>query len=31
MIKIVVSRYNEDISWTRQFQNVVIYNKGNFW
>jgi hypothetical protein len=25
---IVVARYNEDISWTDQFQNVVIYNKG---
>ena len=27
-IKIVVSRYNEDIEWTKQFDNVIIYNKG---
>ena len=27
-IQIVVSRYNEDIAWTKQFPNVVIYNKG---
>ncbi len=26
--RIVVARYNEDIDWTRQFSNVVIYNKG---
>jgi hypothetical protein len=25
---IVVARYNEDISWTTQFPNVIIYNKG---
>lgn len=27
-ISIVVSRYNENIDWTKQFKNVVIYNKG---
>jgi hypothetical protein len=27
-MKIVVARYNEDISWTKQFTNVLIYNKG---
>lgn len=26
---IVVSRYNENVEWTKQFQNVIIYNKGN--
>lgn len=25
---IVVARYNEDVAWTKQFANVVIYNKG---
>lgn len=25
---IIVSRYNENIDWTRQFPNVLIYNKG---
>ena len=25
---IVVARYNEDVEWTRQFPNVLIYNKG---
>ena len=25
---IVVSRYNEDVSWTKQLPNVRIYNKG---
>ena len=25
---IVVARYNEDIQWTKQFPNVIIYNKG---
>lgn len=29
MIQIVVSRYNEDIAWTKQFENVLIYNKGD--
>jgi len=27
-IKIVVSRYNEDIEWANKFDNVIIYNKG---
>tara|TARA_Y100000591_G_C21853784_1_gene713468 strand:- start:2014 stop:2580 length:567 start_codon:yes stop_codon:yes gene_type:complete len=25
---IVVARYNENIEWTKQFSNVIIYNKG---
>lgn len=25
---IVVARYNEDLEWTKQFSNVIIYNKG---
>ena len=25
---IVVARYNEDLKWTKQFSNVIIYNKG---
>jgi len=28
-LSIIVSRFNEDITWTRQFPNVIIYNKGN--
>jgi hypothetical protein len=28
-ICIVVARYNENIEWTKQFPNVIIYNKGN--
>lgn len=27
-MKIIVARYNEDISWTFLFKNVIIYNKG---
>ena len=27
-MKIIVSRYNEDVEWIKQFQNVLIYNKG---
>jgi hypothetical protein len=27
-MKIIVSRYNENISWTKQFPNVIVYNKG---
>jgi hypothetical protein len=27
-ISIIVARYNEDVSWTKQFPNVVIFNKG---
>lgn len=26
---IVVARYNENIEWTTQFPNVIIYNKGD--
>tara|TARA_B100000035_G_scaffold314193_1_gene329792 strand:- start:12135 stop:14495 length:2361 start_codon:yes stop_codon:yes gene_type:complete len=26
--KIIVSRYNENIDWTKNFNNVIIYNKG---
>lgn len=26
---ILVARYNEDVEWTKQFSNVIIYNKGN--
>jgi hypothetical protein len=25
---IVVARYHEDVEWTKQFPNVIIYNKG---
>ena len=25
---IIVARYNEDVEWTKQFPNVIIYNKG---
>ena len=27
--KIIVARYNENIEWTKNFNNVIIYNKGN--
>ena len=27
--QIVVCRYDEDISWTKSLENVVIYNKGD--
>jgi hypothetical protein len=26
--KIVVARYNENVEWTLQFTNVIVYNKG---
>lgn len=26
---IIVARFNEDVEWTKQFSNVIIYNKGN--
>lgn len=26
---IVVARYNESVKWTKQFSNVIIYNKGH--
>jgi hypothetical protein len=25
---IVVARYNEDLNWTKNFSNVIVYNKG---
>lgn len=25
---IIIARYNEDINWSKQFSNVIIYNKG---
>lgn len=28
-MKIVVSRFNESIEWTKQLDNVIIYNKGS--
>ena len=28
-ICIIVARYNENLEWTKQFSNVIIYNKGN--
>jgi hypothetical protein len=28
-MKIIVARYNENIDWTKKFNNVIIYNKGN--
>lgn len=28
MLQLVVARYNEDVQWTKQFDDVVIYNKG---
>lgn len=27
-INIIVARYNEDVNWSKQFPNVIIYNKG---
>jgi len=27
-VRIVVSRYNENVEWTKAFSNVTIYNKG---
>ena len=27
-VTIVVARYKEDVEWTKQFSNVIIYNKG---
>jgi len=26
---IVVARYNENVEWSKQFPNVIVYNKGN--
>jgi hypothetical protein len=28
-MNIIVARYNEDVEWTKQFENVIIYNKGD--
>jgi hypothetical protein len=28
-MKIIVARYNENLEWTKQFKNVLIYNKGD--
>ena len=28
-MKVIVARYNEDISWTRNIDNCLIYNKGS--
>jgi hypothetical protein len=27
-MKIIVARYTENMEWTKQFNNVLIYNKG---
>jgi len=27
-MKIIVARYHENISWTKSFSNIIIYNKG---
>jgi len=27
-MRVVVSRYNEDVEWTKHFDDVLIYNKG---
>jgi hypothetical protein len=27
-MNIVVARYQEDVSWTKEFSNVIVYNKG---
>jgi len=27
-MKIIISRYNENIDWSKEFNNVTIYNKG---
>ena len=26
---VVVARYNEDVEWSKQFSNVIVYNKGD--
>ena len=28
-MQFIIARYNENISWTNQFDNKIIYNKGN--
>lgn len=27
-MQVVVARYNEDVSWTKGYNNVIVYNKG---
>jgi hypothetical protein len=27
-MNIIVSRYNEDVSWTKEYNNIILYNKG---
>jgi len=27
-MQFIVARYNENVEWTKQFKNVIIYNKG---
>lgn len=29
IVDIVVARYNENVEWSKQFKNVIIYNKGD--
>lgn len=29
VLNIVISRYNEDISWAKDLSNIIVYNKGN--
>jgi len=29
-MKIIVARYNENIEWTKQLDNIILYNKGGF-
>ena len=26
---IVIARYNESLEWSKNFSNVIVYNKGN--
>jgi len=26
--QMVIARYNEDVSWLKNYENVIIYNKG---
>ena len=28
-MNIIVARYNENIEWTKELNNVIIYNKGD--
>jgi hypothetical protein len=27
-MEVVIARFNEDVSWSRHFDNVIVYNKG---